>query len=139
MSKPKHPVRSKEELERDINAQMEVQRKRVKAKDELYPLLLASSKSIEDAKLFCQAVSVAIKQGFNKQMTTTKVEDLGLIAMLDTTTEQYLKYKEILEMFKDETLQDAISVIEGMGYAIEGFQKDESSKRSLADLKTDFL
>lgn len=139
MPQPKKPVRTKEELEADINNQMEVNRKREKAKNELYPLLLSSSKSIEDAKLFCQAITVAMKQGFNKRMTTMRVDELGLVDMLDPSTEQYEKYKQVLDMFATESLQDAISLIEGMAYAIEGFQKEEASKRQLSELKTDFL
>lgn len=118
---------------------METNRKREKAKNQLYPLLLESSKSIEDAKLFCQAVSVAVKQAFNRQMSQQKVSDLGLIAMLDPNTDQYEKYKKVMEMFADETLQDTISLVEGMVGAIEGFQREESSKRPLSDLHTEFL
>lgn len=135
---PQHH-KSSEELTAEINAQMEVNRKREMAKNKLYPLLLETSKSIEDAKLFCQATVVAIKQAFNKKLSTMRVSELELIPMLDQTGDSYEKYKRILEMFSDETLQDSVNLIEGMQYAIEGFQKEEMTKRGLDTLKTDFL
>lgn len=72
-------------------------------------------------------------------MTTMKVSELNLVSMLDENGESYEKYKKVLEIFGDETLRDAIGLIEGMQYAIEGFQREESSKRLLSELKTDFL
>jgi hypothetical protein len=117
----------------------EVQRKREIARNRLYPFLLDNSKSIQDAQVFCQSVSIAINQAFTNKKKEFKVKEFGLIEQLDKNNSEFKRYKEILEMFEDENLSDALEIIEGMNNAIDGFIREENTKRSLETLKTEFL
>lgn len=137
MQKQKH--KNKEELIKDAEIQKEVIRKRNKAKDELYPLLLRESKNIEDASVFCQSVGIAINQAFNNKKRELKIKDLNLISQLDEKGKEYARYKAILEMFAEENLKDALEVINGMPDAISGFIREETLNRKLDSLKTNFL
>lgn len=114
-------------------------RKRKKAKDELYPFLELSSKSIQDAQNFCQAVVIAIRQAYQQKMKKSTLASLKLEKMLDLKSEDAKRYKFILEMFQDETIFDSIELIEGMQGAIDSFLREENTKRPLKDLKTEFL
>lgn len=137
MKKQKH--KSKEELIHDAKIQMEVIRKRNKAKDELYPFLLKSSKNIEDAQVFCQSLGMAITQGFNIKKKEYKVKDLDLISKLDPKNSNYEVFKEAITMFENENLLDAVEVIDGMANAIGSFVREETTTRSLDSLKATFL
>lgn len=59
--------------------------------------------------------------------------------MLNKEFADYQKFKDIMDLFQQETIFDAIDILDGMVNAIDSFLKEEISKRSLDTLKTDFL
>ncbi len=68
-----------------------------------------------------------------------KVDSLKLLEKLDKDSDQYEKYKKAVKMFNDETIADALEIIQGMGHAIDGFVREEMTKRDLKTLKAEFL
>ena len=135
----KRKNKNKAEIASTMLRQEAVKGMRAKVKDELYPLLLEGSDSVEDAKVYCQAISIAIKQAFNNRMIDTKVKDLGLLEKLDPENDQYERYKKALEMFADEPLTPALEMLEGMTGVIDSFIREEMTKRKLDSLKATFL
>lgn len=131
--------RSKEEILADMNRQAEVKRKRVLAKNGLYPILLANTKSIDDAKIFCQALTIVIRQAETKLNKERTLDNLEIIKMIDPKSPDSARYKRVFELIKDEKVADAIALIDGMAQAIESFQREESTQRPLSTLQTDFL
>lgn len=131
--------KSGKEIINDELIRKEVVRKRQLAKDQLYPFLLDTSKSIQDAQIFCQSLSIAITQAFNNKKRDLKVKDLGLDTFLDKNNAEYKRYVKALEMFNSENLLDALEVIEGMNNAIDGFIREENTTRSLETLKATLL
>lgn len=131
--------KSEAEMLHDAQIQKELIRKRDIAKNSLYPMLLKSSKNIEDAKIFCQSTAIAIKQAFNNRMATTLVSDLKLMDMIDKKNLEYERYKEVLDIFEMENMVPALEVLEGMAQAIESFQREEALGRKLESLKPTFL
>ena len=137
--KPNKKGKSEAEMLHDAQIQKELIRKRDIAKNQLYPMLIKTSKNIEDAKIFCQSTAIAIRQAFNNRMKNTLVADLKLEEMLDKKGNEYERYKEILDIFNMENMPDALEVLEGMSQAIESFQREESLGRKLDSLKPTFL
>jgi hypothetical protein len=89
--------------------------------------------------MFITVVCAAIKQGFNQRMTEVKITDLNLAKEVADADGKNKRYKEVMEMFGDETVANCLSTIEGMPGAIDSFIKEEMTGRELATLKTDFL
>lgn len=119
--------------------QQETKRKRAFAKQLLWPYLVENTKSIQDAKVFIQALSVAINQEFNNRKRTMKVDSLKLIGKLDPKNEKHDQYHKMLKMFGDETIFDALDLIDGMGNAIDSFINEENHTRPLSSLKETLL
>ena len=108
-------------------------------KEKLYPYLLKNSDNIEDAKVFMQAIAIAIRQAFTNKMKEFKVDDLQLTAMLDPKSPDYQKYLGMFDMIGQDTLTDALTLVEGMPQEIDMMVRDENKKRPLSELKTNFL
>ena len=131
--------KSEAEMLHDAQIQKELIRKRDIAKNQLYPMLIKTSKNIEDAKVFCQSTSIAIKQAFNNRMSNTLVSDLKLLDMIDKKNPEYERYKEVLNIFELENMLPSLEILEGMAQAIESFQREEALGRKLESLKPTFL
>jgi hypothetical protein len=116
----------------------EVLRKRKKVKEELYPLLVEKSESIEDAKMLLSVNVLAIKQAFNNKMKEIKVSELDLLNKINSEGDQYVRFRDLLMMFQDEFLPDALEMIDGMVQEIDGLVQAENKKRPLKELKTNF-
>jgi hypothetical protein len=136
--KEKRVEKTKEELKAEMEAIAEAQRLRRKVKEEFYPFLCLKTNNIDEAKIFSQALSVAIEQSFTNLQKTMKVKDLGLVAKL-TNNEQSAKWKEVLEMFAEENIMSAQRILRDMPNAIDSFIREEMTKRPLSSLKVDFL
>lgn len=127
-------------MKKKIQAEMqvEVDRKRSRVKTELYPFLLEKSKSVEDAKVFCKVIALAIHQSFNNRMKDIKLSELKLDEMVKSNPD-FEKYKEVLNMFGGENLPACIEIFEGMSDVIDSFIREENTKRPLSELKATFL
>lgn len=123
----------------------EEQRQRTLIKDVVYPFLEKKAKSIEDAKAMLYALDIGVQGAFHlkvsneqKRISAEKLSTLNLEDIIEKGKEFDI-HRELLELFKEETIATAHSLIEGLKTAIEGFQREESTKRELSTLKTDFL
>lgn len=131
--------KSKKELESQLRNNINVNRLRQVVKEKFYPLLLSNAKSVEDAKTFSKVISIGINTAFNKLTLSMKVKELGIAELINKDDERYEAYKEAFAMLDNETVKDAIELMDGMGQAIDSFIKEEMTKRKLESLKTDFL
>lgn len=114
-------------------------RKRARVKNELYPLLLEASKSVEDAKIFCTAGALAIEQAFANIQKTMLVKNLELSDKLRPDADRYEYFKKLMDMFQEETIADALSMVRDMPHAIDSFIREEMTKRELSTLKAELL
>ncbi len=145
-SKKTTPLRkTKEELLKEIEQKKEVDRQRKFAKDTFYKFLLENTKTIAEAKDLCGMANMYIEQVFSKKVTEHQRklsnEKLSFLQLgkeaIDTKT--YAKFKKLFELFNEETIATASSLIKGMETAINGFEREEITKRPLSSLKTTFL
>lgn len=131
--------KSREQLLQEAATKKEVKRTRAIITDQVYPILLKASKNIPDAIQFLAVLNMGIKQQFNNQMRTQKINDLKLLEAVDPKADRVDYYKQMIEIIKDETVGTGLGLIEGLGNEIERLIKKENAERSLATLKTDFI
>lgn len=117
----------------------ETERRRVVAKDILFPILLKNSKSIRHAQNICKIMENSILTLHNNQLATKSLSELELAQHFAGDDEASTTFREMLEAFKDEKLNACLDVIGGMNGAIDSFIAQESNTRSLTELKTHFL
>lgn len=138
MKKEKRVNKTKEQLLEEQKQREETLRLRSIVKEQIYPLLLEKSKSIDDAKIFSSTVSISIKQAFNNTMRKMLVEELKLKGMLSESEEKE-RYEKMFDILNTETIFNALKMIDEMPNAIDGFIREEMCKRPLSELKADFL
>lgn len=77
-------------------------------------------------------LEMAVQQGFVNLQKTTLVSSLDLGVIDD----QYKEFKEVLEIFKDQTIEDTIYQLNSMKTAIQTAVIDEMRERKLESLET---
>jgi hypothetical protein len=131
-TKTKREVKSKAQLEAQMKQIEKNKKSNQFVKEVFFPKLLQNQKNVEDAQLMLAVLEMAIQQGFVNLQKTTLVSSLEL-GVID---EQYKEFKEILEIFKDQTVEDAIYQFTSMKTAIQTAVIDEMRDRKLESLKT---
>ncbi len=139
MSKVKRQNKNKGEITQDLEKIAETKRMRARVKTELYPLLKEASKSIDNAKVFCQAGALAIEQAFSNLQKSMRVKDLNILDHINPEGEQSEYFLKLMKMFEEETITNALSMVRDMPYAIDTFIREEMTKRPLSSLKEDLL
>lgn len=130
---------AKAQTQFNVEQKKEVLRKREMAKDILYPILLADSTSIENAKVICQSASIAIRQKFNNGLSTTSIKELGIIEDLNKEATDLKAFQNLLVALQGEKLSVGLELLDGMAGAIDSFIKEENTKRKLSEVKATFL
>ena len=146
MAKEKKPEKTKEELLKEEHDKQEVKRQRAFVKNVFYPWLLVNCDTIADAKRNCYLAAITIQQAFNAQREEERqtAQQLGLTNLMLNeqpfwTKEEYAKMRGIIELVQDESITNAMSLIEGMHKVIESFEREEATKRKLDTLPATFL
>ena len=123
-----------------LEAQLkERDRKRAFVAKELFPMLNETSKSIEDAKMFCTMVASSIRHAHGKIMMEKMMSDIDLSDELNKKSPEYGRFQRAFEMLKQEKVSTALEILDGASQFIDGSQKEEDSKRKLSDLPVKFL
>lgn len=130
--------KSKEQIISESQEVEEIKRQRKMIREEVYPLLITESLNIDDAKMMCNSTALAIKTAFNKMMLSQTIDELGIKTKVDDKPENE-RFKKLIEIFENETIYNAVQLLEGTMNAIESFQREESTKRKLDTLKSELL
>ena len=138
MQKEKRVNKTEEQLIAETKARETTNRLRLKARDEFYPHLVATTKNVEEAKNLTMAYYLAVEQAFMKLKRTMTVKELGLREMLNGSEESE-KWNKFFDMFEGETIENMSTVVQGMPEVIDGFIRMEMKERPLDSLKTYFL
>lgn len=108
------------------------------AREKILPVLNEQNPCVNDAKLICDTLAVAIMQGQYELLKKHKVSDLKL---LDLIKEGYPGYKtvvSIIEKINDESMELGINTLQWMVEKIKKMLEDENKDRKFEDLKLDF-
>lgn len=137
--KKKRTNRTREQIIADLHNSKQFQIEMAFAKDVFYPALCEASKSIDDASMFLSSINTIMMEEFLGFMKEKTFGDLKLESKLDPKDEKHEELKKFLDLFKDKSVYDAKSCIEGMRSEIQLFLNEESKERQLKDLKTNWL
>lgn len=133
--KKKRISKSKEQVALDLKNRQEVNRFRLKVKEELYPLLLEKSESIADAKMMLQITKMTIQQSLMAKQKELKVSDLEF----PKVESKYERFEALMNILKEESVDIAMELCQGMSDAIDSFVKEEHTKRKLSELPAQLL
>jgi hypothetical protein len=155
MAKPSKPVRSKEQLIAEQIMKKETNRQRTIVRDQLYPILLKNSTSVENAKLQLAVVLNGMQNAFKDKMIKFQQEtsraELGTInsdvkaqiAILsagdkdkDISTDCV---DELLALFAAEPLATVEVLLQGMMQEVDNSVKQENMSRKFDSLKLTLL
>lgn len=138
MSKPKKPVRSKEEIIADEKRKKEIERKKSLIVDKFYPALIEATISVDESKALIQAIGTLMMEEVLKTMKERNFLEIkqSLIDKLCTDGERIEQITSLLSTFDGENLFVAREITEGMTRAIEAMITDEMRDRNLGTLKT---
>ena len=125
--------KSQEEQEQFQKNRNEEDRRRKLVKEHLYPLIVSSSKSVYDAKLFCSVIVAGIRQKFNKNLGTMKIRELNLEDDVKHNLEND-KYRTLIAFLKDEPIAVALDILEGFNREVEYAEQEEAKQRPITDL-----
>lgn len=134
----KRKNKSKEEIIAEAKAQKEVNRLRLKARDEFYPHLVKNTKTIEEAKTTSMAYYLSVERAFTALKDKMTIKELDMRKHLNDSPESK-KWHEFFDMFEDETIATMTNIVQSMPEVIDSFIKEEMKGRSLDTLKTYFL
>lgn len=135
----KRKNKSKAEILKGIEQKTEVNRQRVIVRDQIAPLIIESTKNINDAKVFLGALSQGLGQAFMNKRNVLTVEEIDLVGMLDVKNERYEDYKKILDILKAEKISVAIGLLEGFSNLIDTCVREEMNKKVLSELDLKLL
>jgi len=136
--KQKHK-QSKAEVLKAMENKEEINRQRLLVKDSIAPLIIETSKNVNDARVFCGSISQGLRQAFQNKANVLTIEDINLVGMLDIKNERYETYKKILEIIKSEKVAVGIGLIEGFSNLIDVCVREEMNKKSLSELDLKLL
>ncbi len=141
--KAKRLNKSKKEVVHDIKAVQNAERMRKVIREKVFPFMLELNDTIGYTKIFMQTATTAVENNFNELQRTTKVETLlprlrEVFTQLDKKAQPEMdKYITFLELMKDETVFDFITMIQHLPRVIEGYFTHETSKKPILELPID--
>jgi hypothetical protein len=155
MSKPKKPVRSKEQIIHDEAVIKETARQRKIVSEQLMPILLKYSTNIENAKFNLNVVINSLTSAFQKlvaneqsrlsgeHISTISSDIMGQIAIMKSGDKDGMIsdacVNDLLFLFKDEPMGTADTLMRGMVGEIDASVKEECLTRGFDTLKLTIL
>lgn len=136
MPRAKKHLQSKEEVVRAT----EVARKRKLVTEQFYPALVASTVSVDEAKMLIQSMSSLIMEDVMRTMQDRKFSEIT-DKMLKRLCPDGARAKEVLALLgtlDGENLFIAREVVEGMTNAINQMIQDEMQNRTLNSFEPDW-
>ncbi len=137
--KGKRVIRTREQLVKELKKSKDFVEKMAFVKGQFYPALMLASKSIDDAQFFLTSLSTMMMQKFLDLMKEKKFIDLGLTEILDPQDPKHAELAATLDLFKEMSVFDAKTLIEGMKQEIQMFINEELKGRPLGTLKTNWI
>jgi hypothetical protein len=108
------------------------------AREKILPILKEKNLSIDNSKLICDLLAIAINQGQFELLSQHKVEDLKLLDFITDNYPQVDVVREVLTTINDMSMMEAINTLQWMVAKINKVIEDENKERSFEDLKLDF-
>ena len=133
MTKPKRTPKSKQVLLAELE-QKAHQEKMIPFINEQYlPLLAELTEDIKETRLTTEALTASINRAFEAKSKDIKVSDLGLVEMLNDKFEGVEKYRKILTLLGEQSVLDAMKILQGTFQEVDKKMIEEWESKSLKD------
>lgn len=139
MDKKPRENKTKEQLLSELKQNQDFQKKIAFSREKFYPALIKADPTVEEASMWLGGFNTAMMNAFLERMKEVKMKDLNLTLKLDAMSDQFVQFRDIIELFDDMTVFEAKDNIEGMKGEIELWRQDEDRERKLSELKTKWI
>lgn len=132
--------KSKPEITQDIQQVNKANHLREVMKNKVFPIMLELNSTIGATKIFLQTAAVTAEAESSKRASGMKMSEMNdtlnkIFSSKDKKTEeQYIYYRKLFDVMKDESIQDFVSLIEMTPRYIEKFFTQEVDKKSIIEL-----
>jgi len=124
--------------QKEAERQKEQSRRGKIIKESIYPLLVETTESVEDAKGFLQTAQLAVEQAFMNLKMKTLVTDLGIEEHMKNAPEAE-RYKKLFGAINMENVNVASDLLVSMGNIITNNERQRSKETKLSDLPIKFI
>lgn len=139
MKKTPKQIADTQKAEQDKARREELDRKRKKVREELYPFLVKNFNNIDETKVFLQVLALSLQQEYLRGMNQIRIRDMKMGSYVNEKADNAEKYKEVFDMFQEETLSGALEMIEGFPKEIDTQLRLETKERKLETIKLNLL
>ena len=133
MTKPKRIPKSKAVLVEELKQKEHMDRMVPFINNEYLPLLAEVTDNLKDTRLTTEALTASINRAFEAKSKDIKVSDLGLVEMLNDKFEGVEKYRKILTLLGEQSVLDAMKILQGTFQEVDKKMMEEWESKSLKD------
>jgi len=110
----------------------------INARELILPILKSKNLSVEQSKLICDLLAIAIQQGQFELLKEHKVSDLKLLDFISDEYPQSETVRELLGSISGMNMLDSINSLQWMVAKMNKIIEDENKLRKFEELKLDF-
>lgn len=134
--------KSKEEVAQFQKQVAEAKDRRQKVREKLWPLVQAMKEDVRYSKIFLYTASVGVETAFNNKRAEAKVKDLDMLKMFDVSDPKTANYKELYEMFAEESVDSFLKMVKELpdfidNYLFHKFEKDNIDTININEILID--
>jgi len=134
--------KTKDQIVHDTKAIENATRMRERVRKDIYPFLLQLNSTIGYSKIFLQTATTAVDSAFSEMQRTVKVGDLipklqEVFSKGTADKAETDKYIAFLELLKDESIFNFMSMVQIMPRIVEQYYTSEANKIGILDLPID--
>jgi hypothetical protein len=133
MNKPKRVQKSKQEIVNELATKEHMDKMVPFINEQYLPLIAEVTENLKETRLVTEALTASINRAFESTSNKVKVGDLGLSEMLNDKFEGVDKYRKILDLLKDQTVLDAMKILQGTFAEVDKKMMDEWEAKSLKE------
>lgn len=119
--------------------QAELRKQKKLIKEKLYPFLEISSKDLTDAVNTLDVVKLGIEGAWAMKKNKSTLKSLDIVKGMNPNVDTYKKVKFLLDELQDETVGDAMHIVQSLHDLINTYGSKEISKKKVEDLKSYFI
>jgi len=110
----------------------------INARELILPILKSKNLSVDQSKLICDLLAIAIQQGQFELLKEHKVSDLKLLDFISDEYPQSETVRELLGSISGMNMLDSINSLQWMVAKMNKIIEDENKLRKFEELKLDF-
>jgi hypothetical protein len=105
------------------------------AREKLLPILKTKNLSIDQSKMVCELLAIALNQGQMELLAEHKVADLKLLDFIQDKYPQSETVREIINTINESPMNESINGLQWMVEKMNKMIEDENKNRKFEELK----